>query len=81
MSESAHQGRQWLGLLLGGFALVALATFFIAEHGWLRAILLGFPSMLVLWKAVQDDGQVNWLETSTMIAIFLLVIYLLVAHG
>jgi len=45
------------------------------------AILLGFPSMLVLWKAVQDDGQVNWLETSTMIAIFLLVIYLLVAHG
>jgi hypothetical protein len=45
------------------------------------AILLGFPSMLVLWKAVQDDGVVNWLETSTMVAIFLLVIYLLVAHG
>jgi len=45
------------------------------------AILLGFPSMLVLWKAVQDDGKVNWLETSTMVAIFLLVIYLLVAHG
>lgn len=45
------------------------------------AILLGFPSMLVLWKAVQDDGKVNWLETTTMIAIFALVIYLLVAHG
>lgn len=45
------------------------------------AIILGFPSMLILWKAVQDDGQVNWVETSTMIAIFLLVIYLLVAHG
>ncbi len=45
------------------------------------AILLGFPSMLVLWKAVQDDGKVNWVETSTMVAIFLLVIYLLVAHG
>jgi len=45
------------------------------------AILLGFPSMLVLWKAVQDDGQVNWVETSTMIAIFMLVIYLLIAHG
>ena len=44
-------------------------------------ILLGFPSMLVLWKAVQDDGKVNWLETSSMVAIFLLVIYLLVAHG
>jgi hypothetical protein len=45
------------------------------------AILLGFPSMLVLWKAVQDDGKVNWVETSTMVAIFLLVIYLLIAHG
>lgn len=45
------------------------------------AILLAFPSMLVLWKAVQDDGKVNWLETATMVAIFLLVIYLLVAHG
>lgn len=45
------------------------------------AILLAFPSMLILWKAVQDDGKVNWLETSTMVAIFLLVIYLLVAHG
>ena len=45
------------------------------------AILLGFPSMLILWKAVQDDGKVNWVETSTMVAIFLLVIYLLVVHG
>lgn len=45
------------------------------------SILLGFPSMLILWKAVQDDGKVNWVETSTMVAIFLLIIYLLVAHG
>jgi len=44
-------------------------------------LLLGFPSMLILWKAVQDDGKVNWLETTSMVAIFLLVIYLLVAHG
>jgi len=44
-------------------------------------ILLAFPSMLILWKAVQDDGKVNWIETSTMVAIFSLVIYLLVAHG
>lgn len=44
-------------------------------------ILLGFPSMLILWKAVQDDGKVNWVETSSMIAIFMIVIYLLVAHG
>ncbi|MFT7620235.1 MAG: hypothetical protein ACI97A_003892 [Planctomycetota bacterium] len=45
------------------------------------AILLGFPSMLILWKAVQDDGKVNWLETTSMISIFFLVMYLMVAHG
>lgn len=45
------------------------------------ALLLGFPSMLVLWKAIQDDGKVNWVETTSMIAIFMIVIYLLVAHG
>ena len=45
------------------------------------AIFLGFPSMLILWKAVQDDGKVNWLETTSMVAVFMLAIYLLVAHG
>ena len=45
------------------------------------AIFLAFPSMLILWKAVQDDGKVNWLETMSMIAVFLLAIYLLVMHG
>ncbi len=44
-------------------------------------MLLGFPSMLILWKAVQDDGTVNWLETATMIAIFGLTIYFLAVHG
>ena len=45
------------------------------------AIFLGFPSMLILWKAVQDDGKVNWLETTSMVAVFVLAIYLLIAHG
>lgn len=44
-------------------------------------LLLGFPSMLILWKAIQDDGTVNWLETTTMIVIFGLTIYFLAAHG
>lgn len=59
--------------MMNGVVLIDLHT--------TSAILLGFPSMLVLWKAVQDDGKVNWLETASMVAIFLLVIYLLVAHG
>lgn len=42
---------------------------------------LAFPSMLVLWKAVQDDGGVNWVETAAMVAIFGLAIYLLAVHG
>ncbi len=44
-------------------------------------LLLGFPSMLILWKAIQDDGKVNWLETATMVAIFGLTIYFLAAHA
>ncbi len=44
-------------------------------------VFLAFPSFLILWKAVQDDGAVNWVETVTMVAIFGLVIYFLAAHG
>lgn len=44
-------------------------------------LLLGFPSMVILWKAIQDDGKVNWLETATMTAIFCLAIYFLAVHG
>jgi len=44
-------------------------------------VLLGFPPLLILWKAVQDDAAVNWLETVTMMAIFALTIYFLAAHG
>lgn len=44
-------------------------------------IILAFPPMLILWKAIQDDGFVNWVETATMVAIFGLVIYFLAAHG
>jgi phage shock protein PspC (stress-responsive transcriptional regulator) len=44
-------------------------------------LFLAFPSMLILWKAIQDDGTVNWLETVTMVVIFGLAIYFLAAHG
>lgn len=44
-------------------------------------VLLGFPPLLILWKAVQDDAAVNWLETVTMMAIFSLTIYFLATHG
>ncbi len=44
-------------------------------------VLLGFPSFVLLWKAIQDDGAVNWVESATMIAIFGLVIYFLAVHG
>jgi hypothetical protein len=44
-------------------------------------ILLAFPPMLILWKSVQDDGKVNWLETAGMLAVFGLTIYFLAFHG
>jgi hypothetical protein len=39
--------------------------------------LLAFPPLLILWKAVQDDGHVNWVETATMVAVFGLTLYFL----
>lgn len=43
--------------------------------------LLAFPPLLILWKAVQDDGHVNWVETATMIAVFGLTLYFLAQRG
>ncbi|MGE0709358.1 MAG: hypothetical protein AB7N76_09525 [Planctomycetota bacterium] len=44
-------------------------------------MFLSFPIMLILWKSVQDDGKVNWLETASMVALFGLTVYLLAQHG
>jgi hypothetical protein len=44
-------------------------------------VLLAFPPMLMLWKAVQDDGLVSWVETATMVCVFGIVVYLLAVHG
>jgi Ca2+/H+ antiporter len=44
-------------------------------------LLFGFPSLLILWKSIADDGKVNKLETTVMVAMFGLVIYLLAQHG
>ncbi len=43
--------------------------------------LLAFPPLLILWKAVQDDGTVNWVETATMVAVFGLTLYFLVQRA
>jgi hypothetical protein len=44
-------------------------------------MLLAFPPMLLLFKAIQDDGQVSWVETAAMICVFGLVLYLIAMHG
>lgn len=44
-------------------------------------VLLAFPPMLILWKSVQDDGTVNWVETAGMLTVFGLTIYFLAQHG
>lgn len=44
-------------------------------------VLLTFPPLLMLWKAVKDDGRVSWVETSAMTAVFGLTLYFLAAHG
>ena len=44
-------------------------------------MLLAFPPMLMLNKAVQDDGHVSWVETAAMVCVFAVVLYLLAVHG
>ncbi len=44
-------------------------------------VLLGFPPMLILWKSIQDDGKVNTIEATGMLAVFVLTLFLLGAHG
>lgn len=44
-------------------------------------VVLAFPPMLMLWKAIQDDGKVNVVETAAMVCVFGIVIFLLAVHG
>lgn len=44
-------------------------------------VLLAFPTMLLQWKSIQDDGKLNWVETAGMVAVFGLTIYFLAMHG
>lgn len=70
-------------------ALASLGVIPTLESGAVLAIdlettsvvLLSFPPMLILWKSVQDDGAVNWVETAGMVAVFALTIYFLAVHG
>lgn len=44
-------------------------------------VVLAFPAMLLLWKAIQDDGKVNIVETAAMVCVFGIVVFLLAVHG
>lgn len=44
-------------------------------------LVLAFPTMLLVWKSVQDDGHVNWVETAGMTGLFALTVYFLALHG
>lgn len=47
----------------------------------ISVILFAFPTLLILWKSISDDGKVNRLETVIMIGLFALVLYFLAVHG
>ena len=44
-------------------------------------VIFGFPTMLIMWKSIQDDGQVNWVETASMMSLFGIILYFLAVHG
>jgi hypothetical protein len=70
-------------------ALAQLGVIPRLEHGSVLSIdletasvvLLAFPPMLILYKSVQDDGKVSWVETAGMVAVFAVTIYFLAQHG
>ncbi len=74
-------------ILLGVFAQTGIVP--VMEHGGVlpidlettSVVVLAFPTMLILWKSVQDDGKVNWVETASMVGLFGLVVYFLARHG
>ncbi len=74
-------------LMIAGLSSLGVVP--VLEHGAVLAIdlettsvvLLAFPPMLILWKSVQDDGSVNWVETAGMVSVFALTLYFLAVHG
>lgn len=76
-------------VLLFAVVLAAFGVVPVLPSGGLLAIdfetvlvvLFAFPTLLVLWQSVGDDGAVNKLETTIMLVLFALVLYLLAMHG
>jgi hypothetical protein len=44
-------------------------------------LLFAFPTLLVLWKSIADDGKISHMETTIMVVLFALIIYFLAQHG
>jgi Ca2+/Na+ antiporter len=44
-------------------------------------LLFAFPTLLLLWKSITDDGKINKLETTVMCVLFVIIIYFLARHG
>ncbi|HET6612123.1 MAG TPA: sodium/calcium exchanger protein [Kofleriaceae bacterium] len=76
-------------VLLFAAILAPLGVVPTLPHGGILAIdletvsvvLFAFPTLLMLWKSISDDGSVNRLETATMVGLFGLVLYFLAKHG
>ncbi len=51
MSQNNQHGKQWLWLLIAGLVLVAIATFAIHSHGWLKGFVLGIGGLLVVFAS------------------------------
>ena len=74
-------------VMMAAFANLGVIPYL--PHGGVLAIdlettsvlLLSFPTLLILWKSISDDGMVSKLETAVMVSVFGLIIYFLVQHG
>lgn len=67
--------------LLGVIPLLPSGAILPIDLETTSVVLLMFPPLLILWKAVKDDGRVSWVETASMVAVFGLTLYFLAEHG
>ncbi|MBM4379217.1 MAG: hypothetical protein FJ086_07945 [Deltaproteobacteria bacterium] len=66
---------------LGVIPMLARGSVLPIDLETTSVVLLAFPPMLILYKSVQDDGKVSWVETAGMVAVFAVTIYFLARHG
>jgi Ca2+/Na+ antiporter len=61
--------------MMGGVNLIPIDVFSVV------LLLFAFPTLFILRVMITDDSKVNALESITMIAVFVMMLYILLVYG